>query len=298
MLESTTVDISTENQPVAQTGEILVKGQNASESSRNEQDEITSEESETTETESEKLEIAENGKKESEKFDVPKGVKKKIDKLTAKNYQLLREIEELRRPASRPQAEHKEDTSSEKPDPGKFDTNAEYIDALTDWKLEQREKAQESKRKQDEVKSAYQKQVDAHTQRINEFKKSQPDYDDVVAEFLDEHEGWRPSPALDELIQSSDLSAKIVYDLAKSGELARVNTLPFLAAAREIAKIELRLSTQTESQTQKTTTKAPAPINPVGAKSAGMIAKSSSEPGISFAEYERRRRTELQAKRK
>jgi hypothetical protein len=80
-----------------------------------------------------------------------------------------------------------------------------------------------------------------------------------------------------------------MYELAKNRkEYERINSLNALAMAREIGKIEAKLSRSktTEAQEEiKKITKAPAPLKPVGSKSSGISNKSPDE--MDFHEYKK-----------
>jgi hypothetical protein len=62
-----------------------------------------------------------------------------------------------------------------------------------------------------------------------------------------------------------------MYELAKNPEeFERINKLGALTAAREIGKIEAKLpDLSSDKETKKITTKAPAPLKPVGGGSTG-----------------------------
>lgn len=236
------------------------------------------------------------------------GFQKRIGKLTAKISAKDQEIEYWKEQAlkgknpDKPQVEATKETKSVsegKPDPNNFDTNAEYIEALTDWKLEQKETKAKADKQIEQVKSEYQKQSEAHQTRINEFKKQTPDFDDVVGEFLEEHGDVKFSPAVEELVLLSDLSGAIVYEFAKNKkELDRLNSLSPLAAAREFGKLELKLSKETDSTNavEKKTSKAPPPITPVRSKSSATTRKTIYDADLSQAEYEAMRREQEKAR--
>lgn len=188
-----------------------------------------------------------------------------------------------------------------KPDPNDFDTNADYIDALTDWKLDQKEKKVQELKAKETMQTEYQKKQATHQSRVDAYIKENPNYKEDLETFVEENGDYQFSPALSELIMESDLGTAILHKLASDiKELNRINALSPMAAAREFGKYEARLGKESDAINTDTikTSKAPAPITPVGSKSAGMIAKSSSEPNISFAEFERRRRAEMKSKQK
>ncbi len=186
-----------------------------------------------------------------------------------------------------PEASSSKESVSQKPDPNLFSTNAEYIEALTDWKLDQKEQKAKAESKIEQAKSEYQKQVDTHNQKINEFKKQTPDFEKIVETFLEENGDVKFSPALEELILTSDMGPAVVYELAKnSDEFDRINKLSLVNAGREFGKLEARLAK--DSGTQKEVSKktnAPAPLKTVGTSSTKASTKSPDE--MDFKEYKK-----------
>lgn len=186
------------------------------------------------------------------------------------------------------------EASDDKPKAAHFDSHEDYVEALTDWKIEQKEKKKELSAKETEVKSQYQKQMDDHQSRVDSFKKSQPDYVEVLTDFIEEHGDLEFSMGVQESILSSDLGPAVIYELARNKtELDRINSLSAIAAAREIGKIEQRLArandAQKENQETKKLTKAPAPLSPVGSKGSG-YKKSPNE--MNTDEYREWRRSQ------
>jgi len=275
----------------------------------------TNEESDASEitkiSDDESLDADESENDESVEGEKPKKnwVKKRIGKLTAKISAKDQEIEYWKEQAlkgktpEKPLPESPKETKAQsngKPDPNDFDTNAEYIEAITDWKLELKEQKAKEEKQVEQVKTTYQKQNEAHLERVNEFKKQTPDFDDVIGEFLDEHGDVKFSPAIEELVLTSNLSGAIVYEFAKNKkELDRLNSLSPMAAAREFGKLELKLSKETDSNktVEVKTSKAPAPINPVGSKSSAASRKTIYDSDLSQSDYEAMRRAEMKARR-
>lgn len=256
----------------------------ASEESHDE--EADSEESEESQDESDEDETKE-GKKPKKN-----GFKKRIDKLNRRVSEKEQEAEYWRQEAlkakgqkAEPVEEPKKPATEGKPKAQDFDSDEEYIDALTDWKIEQREKAQESKQREEQVKTSYQRQVEAHQQRINEFKKSAPDFDEAYQEFIEDHPNVSVSPALEQSIYESENGPAIVYELFKNPkEFERINSMGALAIAREVGKIEARLAKSESAQIQNKQTKAPPPLKPVGSKSSKVI---KSPDDMNYQEYKK-----------
>ena len=111
-----------------------------------------------------------------------------------------------------------------------------------------------------QVKTAQQRakaeSVEAHNERIEEFREKVPDFDKTLRSAAN----LKASPVVEDLILDSEKSAHLVYHLAKRPEvLANLNRMSEREAAREIGRIEARLSLPSP----KTQTKAPAPKAPL-----------------------------------
>lgn len=232
------------------------------------------------------------------------GFQRKIDKLTKRNAEKERELEYWRAEALKskqqkpeteqaqeqvetPKLSHQDDG---RPNADEFDTYEAYIDALTDWKLEQKERAKEIQAKETQVKNEYQAKVDAHSKRLNEFVQKHDDFQEVIENVDD----INMSLAVQQAILESDDGPHLMYELAKQrDEYARICQLPPFAAARELGKFEAQIKA---SSTQKQVTeikkpKAPPPISPVGSK----VSMSKSLSDMDYDEY---RRVRLEQMRK
>jgi hypothetical protein len=179
-----------------------------------------------------------------------------------------------------------------KPQAGNFETHAEFVEALADWKADQKlqeyEKKQQAKVQEGQQSAA----LKAHFDRVESFKKQTADYDEVIEEAGD----LPLSAVIQELVISSDNGPQLIYELAKNTEeLDRLNRLAPLAAARELGRLEAKFASKTSSpkeQETKKTTQAPKPLTPVGGKGAA-VEKSITDPNLTQAEYEAIRRKQV-----
>lgn len=189
--------------------------------------------------------------------------------------------------------------SSGEPQEEDFENHKDYVKALAKWTYEQEKKADEEKNSQTKAKSDYEKKLSTHSERVAEFKKEHSDFDDVVADLVEEYGDVKFSGPLEASILSSENGPALVYELAKNpDQLMRINKLNALDCAREIGKIEARLEKNQESppkQKKATTTKAPPPVKPVGGKSTRATAKSIYDENLSFAEYEKLRSEQMRS---
>ncbi len=278
---------STENQE-DETGE-------ESETSKESEDE--GEESESEDENDDSQEEDENQGEKKEKTELPKGIKKKFGRFKRRLSEKDQEIEFLKAELSR-QSQNRETKDSnapaKKPTDGKpkaedFENHDDYIEALTDWKLEAREAEKERKGKEAKAQNDYQS-------RIQEFQKKSAEYSDENEEYEDlmlgKYKNYQFSPGITECLLESESGPKVLHELMKNKkELDRINTLGPISASREFGKIEARLSES--SKQPKLTTKAPAPPNPVSGKSEKATKKSIYDSDISFKDYERIRLAEM-----
>jgi hypothetical protein len=258
--------------------------------------------SETTETEAEENEGADDSASESEveaegdeSEETPaqdgktgkrkSGVKKLREKLSAKDQEigfLRSELERARVAGAKEPEKVAEKTVKEdgKPSKDQFETHDEYVEALADWKVDQRLKAEKAAAIENQVKSEGQKRLETHAGRVQEFVKSHPDFQEVIQDLDD---GPKVSLTVQEVILNSDNGPELMYQLAKNRkEFERINALPAIQAARELGKFESRFAKPSEEKPQPKTTKAPPPVKPVGARSGS----ASKDPGeMDFDEY-------------
>lgn len=221
------------------------------------------------------------------------GFKRRIDKLNTRLSEREKELAYWREQAmsakpiqQKEESVQKVESKSDRPDPDNFETVADYTEALTEWKLEQRDK----QAKETELKSKQQKEIEAHNKRVEAFAREQDDFWDVIEDVDD----IQASAPLQQLILESDIGPQLMYEIASNrAEFERLNSLGALSLAREIGKLEAKLSTSKEAyQTEtKKPTKAPAPLKTVGNKSSGTSTKSPDE--MDFHEYKKWRQANL-----
>jgi len=208
----------------------------------------------TSENEDQPGEDAAAATDESEDAPAPKPKKsaqERINELTAKQREAERRAQaaearlaELQSPASQPQTDGK-------PDPEQYPGGVydpDYIDALTDWKVEQ---AVEKRTKETAQRQTLQTKVKTFEERVSQtFPDGEPD---GLAAF---RELPTLPPALNEILLESEVGPQLAdYYGSKPNELARLSAMPLSLQAREIAKVEMGLS----APKTKTATSAPEP---------------------------------------
>lgn len=227
----------------------------------------------------------------------PSGVEKRIAQLTKAWREEERRREELERklaeatsakPAEKPEA----GKAGGKPVPESFNSYDEYIEALTDWKLEQKEKArveEATRAKAAEVETQRRRVAEAFEEKTNAAVAKYPDF----VEALDADVPM--SEAMMQVMVLHSQGLDIAYHLAKNpAEAARISELVPSAAARELEKIAASLNAPAGTETSKPTTKAPKPPSTVGGSAAPASRSITDEKfGEDYASWERARKRQL-----
>jgi len=176
------------------------------------------------EKETEKQETAEGAEVKEEK---PKqkgwnGAQKKIDRL-------IRENAEARERAERAEARAKElEGKAAKPEPEKvapvnakpnqddFKTLEEYFEALTDWKVDQKLRAQAEQAEAEAEKETVEQIVESYKERVNAARANHEDYDDVVDNAKTP---WTERNLTKMEVAAADAFRTAVYEDENSGEI-------------------------------------------------------------------------------
>lgn len=172
-----------------------------------------------------------------------------------------------------------------------FATHAEYVEALTDWKLDQRMAKAEEQKREAELKNQHKTIVQTYAEREKAFAEKTPDHEEV----MDSVEDVRLSMALKTILLESENGPELAYNLAKNRkELDRINALPYGACARAIGAFETSLSQPKKVEAK--TTNAPAPISTVGSgtKAPPLTLEEAAKKGA--AEYQRVRMEQMKKK--
>lgn len=230
------------------------------------------------------------------------GFKKRIDKLTSKlsakdqeveywkQEALKRQVSENEKPQDKSQ---KTENESGRPKEEDFESHADFIEALTDWKMDKRDKERETKSKETQLKTEFDRQLEAHNKRVDKFVESHEDFHDLIHEL----DGIPMSLAVQEIILESENGPELMYELAKNKkEYERICALNPVHAARALGMFEAKIKIQNPSESSKEikkTTKAPQPIAPVKANGSSSLKKTIYDPDLSQAEYEKLRREQM-----
>jgi hypothetical protein len=191
---------------------------------------------------------------------------------------------------------NKTQATDSKPDPDKYDSFIDYQEALTDWKLDQREAKREAQDAKNRLAESDQKRGKAFQDKFNEFKESNDDFVEVLEDVSD----IIITPILQESIVDSDYGPQIMYELAQDREaLTKLNKLSRTnpnRAAREFGKLESKILSKLDSHKPNSksakgkvkTTKAPKPISTISGNSEKVSRKTIYDAeNLSQAEFER-----------
>lgn len=189
-----------------------------------------------------------------------------------KNQDLQKEIERLK--TAKPVAV--------KPKIEDFETEAEFIEALTDWKLDTRMAAANDLQASNSVNHEEERISSIIRQQMKEGSKKYKDFNEVV-----KNENTPISTDMVKVISESEMGDEILYYLGTHLDKAEeISEMDMTSAALAIGRIEAELS----RPIKKTTTKTPAPIKPVQTT-------QSYEPTLESVDYEEyKRRRKLQKK--
>lgn len=171
----------------------------------------------------------------------------------------------------KPQAE----VTNDKPREDQFNTYGDYLEALADWKADQKLSQWQQTQSQQQKQLTEQQEQQRQAERIQSIlRKGEDKYDDFE-QAVKSMDVEFSKPAL-LAIAESELAADITYYLATHDQEAqRLASLTPFAQAKEIGKLEDKLS----SPPIKKVSKAPEPISPV---TSGKAANDSLSDNMSM----------------
>jgi hypothetical protein len=142
-----------------------------------------------------------------------------------------------------------------------FQSDDEYINAVIEFKVDQKTKGLTEKLSQTHTESNAQTEWQ---KKVTEAKKEYPDYDEIVSERLE-----LPQEAIDAVVLSP-VGADLRYFLGANPDVAeKIKQMHPMRAVVEIAKIEARIEGEKATKTKPVPAKvsaAPEPIKPVGGR--------------------------------
>ena len=249
----------------------------------------------------------ENGGEDPEPDERPKrkgGFQRKIEALERERDQerwyAQKRIEDLQAQLAgqrKPAGETRQpDAPKERPTLEQFQDYDEYVEALADWKteqkIEQRERELARQAREWHAQEQQRQLMSGWQQRIGEFRSTAGDFDDVLAAV----EHIEIPPEIQRALIEYDNGPQLAYALAKEPkELARIARIESpRAALRELGKFEARMSAQA-APARPPVSRAPEPIRPVGG---GAATSSKPVDQMSYQEYKAYREREIAAKKR
>ena len=216
------------------------------------------------------------------------GFQRKIDKLTKRitDTESRAEAAERRAKEAEERLAAKAAESAPAEQPAKTDsrpkladyaTPEEWGEALTDWKLEQRDAAARKQSEEDERREVF----DAYQTRKEKAKAAHEDWDDVMEEI----KNVTIPPAANNAIIESEQGPEIAYYLATHPEAREKleGMTSAISIAREIGRIEALVTPKAKDSSTPIRTNAPKPITPVGGSTKSTV--SIDDPNISQEQY-------------
>ena len=228
--------------------EPFVPKESGGESAANEAEAPETQETEQTAAASEPAEKQQESKPKSK-------AQRAIDKLTAKNYQLAKDLEEARKakPAEQPAATK---APAGPPQLKDFQTPEEWADARDAWK--------EARAAEAEAQQERQAELDEYNRGVSELQATKDDWDEVVA-HSDIQIREYVSAAIVEMGKSGP---EVAYYLATHPEVCEeLNDMKKFAAIAKVHEIAKSLKVPASSPQPKPRVAPPAPIKTVGAAS-------------------------------
>jgi hypothetical protein len=210
---------------------------------------------------------------------VPVGVKKRFDKLTRQREDAKREADLLRAEnAELKAAQAKEAIDAEEPDITKFETEADFLKALTAYQVKKElatKDVESTKKAKEDIEQEQDKaKADRHEAIQKGLKAAESKYDDFK-KLVYEAKDTRITEQMVDIMLELPNMGEVVYQLAKdpkkAAEIADLNP----------ARQAFRLKEISDSIKSKKITKAPAPIRAIGATGGDIKALAD----MSYPEY-------------
>lgn len=189
---------------------------------------------------------------------------KRIASLTRKNEELLTRLGRLEgmMEVTTSRSQPAPDANA-KPQPSQFNSYDEYVDAVTDWKVDQKLKARDSERqKQDQTQrqvSKAQERTVALADRLMTDGKDIEDFEDVMQTIT--ANDFPVSAAMRDYLEDAERPALVAQWLADNPDQARrIYGMNSAAATRELDKVAATLTRPAR------TSNAPPPVPTVGGR--------------------------------
>jgi hypothetical protein len=200
------------------------------------------------------------------------GFQRRIDRLTRENAELQEKLADWEATGGKPAARASETSATPaepaaRPKVDDFDDYDKYVEALADWKTDQKVAALVATQQKSQAEQAARER---ETERARGFqaraKAAAEKYPDFAAVAYSED--TPVSETMREVILESEHGAELAYWLGSHvDEAVRISQLSPVAAAREMGRLEAQIAAQNTPpaapKTQPKLTRAPEPIRPV-----------------------------------
>lgn len=165
-------------------------------------------------------------------------------------------------------AQQQEPQTSQRPDPSQFSTTEDYVEAVAEWKLEQKlaAKNQEQERVSQErvIEQHRAEMVSEYQERVEQAIAKYDDYEEVTT-----NPALKISQPMADAIIASEVGPDVAYYLGiNPKEADRIAKLPPFLQVKEIGRLEAKVMADPPA---KKTTSAPPPISPVKPKGSSPV---------------------------
>jgi len=222
---------------------------------------------------------------------------RRIDKLTRENEELRRQVAQQAPPPQDKPPEPEKPADNSKPKLEDFQTLEAYQEALTDWKLDERERNREQAEAKAAAEDQVRKEQDAWSKQQAAARKAHKDYDDVMDGVMIPA-GPGVMAARQALLEESN-GAEILYHLATHPkELERIAALSPASAAVAIGKLSVALTPPAAPENGKPRiTGAPKPPPPSG-RSGKPVSDDPNDPDVQkdFPRWARAREAQIRGR--
>jgi hypothetical protein len=221
-----------------------------------------------------------------------KYAQKRIDRLTWEANEAKRKAEELEAKL-RERQERQPEPSAARPKPEDFQDYDDYVEALADWKAEEKARKLRDELKAESEKTRAKTEADRRMEAFraaeSKFRATVQDYDEAIQDAQD----TPMTQVMFDVILESEVGPNLLYHLAKNpDEAERIAHLSPARQAAEIGKLEDKLAQQLKDPQKPKASNAPPPVNPVRARGSASTPRLD-DPNLSMEEYSRLRRKQL-----
>jgi len=198
---------------------------------------------------------------------------RKAAKKATREYE--RRLEELtRQPVQQQQPAARQEG---KPKLEQFTQVEDYVEAVTDWKLQTHQQAQ-AQHTEAQRQAQVAQEVHIKAQSVFDTAEDEPGFD------ADEFKKVRIEDAMAFAILESDIAPKIMVHLQNNpAEADKIAKLSPARQAAEIGKLEVKLSTPMVEKVKVSS--APAPVKPVGSRGVGTSKNPADMPQKDFEKW-------------